>query len=214
MPERNAPAIVQRNADLTWKRQPLWDTNITAVGAPGLAALLFFQVPIGTGGSGFAVKTINETNMNAAGQLGKPNQFLLEGFQVEAIMPPVGAVNLCDEDFHAIYNSGLFRFIRGGNKVELEIPLDRIPTGPGPDGFAATATAGAPLGVIRINNGVPHISHYYNFSNPGKGKEPIVIGGDQTFRCEIVYGGLAGNLITLGITRIKCIMVGILGQEN
>jgi len=215
MPERNAPAIMQKNADLTWKRQPLYDTFITAAGGAGVAVVPFFQVPINTIGSGFAVaKTINETNMSSVGQVGKPNQFLLEGFQINVVMPPVGAVNLCDADFQAVYNSGLFRFIRGTNKVELEIPLDRIPTGPGPDGFATTATAGVPLGVIRITNGVPHISHYYNFSNPGEGKEPILIDGDQTFRCELAYGGVAGNLITAGITRIKCYMIGVYGQEQ
>ena len=148
MPERNAPAIMQKNANLTWKKQPLYDTFITAAAGAGVPVVTFFQVPIGGIGSGFAVaKTNNETNMNSAGKLGKPNQFLLEGFQINVVMPPVGAVNLCDADFQAVYNSGLFRFIRGTNKVELEIPLDRIPTGPGPDGFATTATAGVPLGV-------------------------------------------------------------------
>jgi len=215
MPERNAPAIMQKNANLTWKKQPLYDTFITAAAGAGVPVVTFFQVPIGGIGSGFAVaKTNNETNMNSAGKLGKPNQFLLYGFQLIAVMPPVGAANLIDADFDAIYNSGVFRFLRGGNKVELELPLDRIPTGPGPTGFAGTAPAGVPLTSIRINNGVTHSTHYFNFSNPGEGREPLMIDSTQTFRCEIVYAGNAGNLITAGITRLKCYMLGVYGQEQ
>jgi len=218
MPERNAPAIEQGPATLTWKKQPLYDTFLTAPVGPGVAVVQFFQIPIGAIGSGFVApgKTVNETNMNAASQLGKPNQFQLFGFQLIAVIPPIvgGATSNTDADFAAIYTSGTFRFVRGGNKVELEIPLDRIPTGPGPTGFAATAPAGVPLEAIRINNGVTHTSHYFNFGNPGKGREPLTIDSTQTFRCEIVYNGAAGPLITAAATRIKCYMLGILGSEN
>lgn len=207
---------MQGNANLAWKKQPLYDTFITAAGGVGVAVVPFYQIPIGAIGSGFAAaKTQNETNMNAAGQLGRPNQFLLYGFQLIAVLPVAltGVNSTVDGDFQAIYNSGTFRFVRGGNKVELEIPLDRIPTGPGPVGFAGTAFGGGPLVSVRMNNGVPHTTHYFNYTNPGEGKEPLLIDCTQTFRCEIVYNGAAGNLVTLAVTRIKCYMLGVLGSE-
>jgi len=214
MPERNAPAIVQKNPDLTWKKQPLYDSFLTPAGGAGVATIPFFQVPVGAVGSGFAVaKTNSETNMTQPGQLGMPNQFLLYGFQINLVVAPVagGATSNTDAYFQLFYNTGVFRFIRGGNKIEVEVPLDRIPTGPGPYGFASTAVVGVPLEVVRMNNGVPHASHYFNYVNPDEGKEPMVIDGSQSFRCEIVY---VPNLITAVATRIKCYMLGVYGSEN
>ena len=209
---------MQKNADLTWKKQPLYDTFLTAAGGGGVATVPFFQVPQGAIGSGFVApgKSLSETNMTEPGTLGFPNQFLLYGFQLMAFLPSVagGATSNTDADFQAIYNTGVFRFIRGANKIELEVPLDRIPTGPGPYGFASTAVLGTPLEAVRINNGVPHTSHYYNFRNPSGNEEPLLIDGTQSFRCELVYGGVAGNLITVAATRLKCYMLGVKGSEN
>lgn len=207
---RAIPRVV---SDLVWKKEPRYDTFITAAGGAGVGVVPFFTVPRGNAGSGFAVaKTEAETNMTATGQIGEPNQFLLHGFVVDAMLIAGAAATLSVADYLAIYNSGIFRFILGGNNIQLEVPLKLIPSGVGPTGFAASSGAGTPLSQAAVTNGVPHISHYYNFTTVDK--KPLLLRGSQTFRCELVYVGAGGNLITAAITRIKCYLMGVYGAQQ
>lgn len=212
--QRVAPAVREgaANALLDWRKEPRYDTFITAAAGAGVANVPFFTVPRGQIGSGFAVaKTENETNMAAANQIGSPNQFVLHGFALEAVLVNGAAAILPIADFLAIYFSGLFRFTLGANRVLLEVPVSRIPSGPGPQGFAASAVGGTPLAQGGITNGVPHISHFYDFKTfSGEG---LLLDGTQSFRCDLIYGGAAGNLITAAITRIRCYLMGWYGAQ-
>lgn len=218
--QRVAPAIRTKRANLVWRKKPLYDTFLTAAAGAGVAAVPFFAVPRGQIGSGFAVaKTECETNMTGVGQIGDPNQFLLHGFAIEPMFQPqaaaAGAAITAVGDFMAVYNTGIFRFILGQNNVQLEIPVDRIPAGPGAIGGAAVTVGGTPLSMASIHNGTPHIGHFYDFRTHDG--QPLLIDGSDTFRCEIIYTGVGGNLITgagTGVIRIRCYMMGILGEQQ
>ena len=210
--QRESAAIPKLNASLIWKKEPRYDSFITAAGGAGVASIPFFSIGKGVPGSGFAIKTEAETNLSAGGKIGGENQFLLYGFTV-SVLPNVGAAlqfSTLASDTALIYNPAVFRFSLGGN-IQLEVPLAKIPTGVGPTGFATNYTAGTPLHESCITNGVPHIAQYYNFTVPGS-KLPLLLFGSQTFRCEIVYP--LANLVTLAITRIRCYMHGVFGQTK
>ena len=85
--QRVAEAIKLADAELVWRKEPRYDTFITAAAGAGVGIVPFFSVPRGQIGSGFAVaKTEAETNMTAASQVGSPNQFLLHGFAIEPVL--------------------------------------------------------------------------------------------------------------------------------
>ena len=213
--ERYAPAIPELDANLIWKKEPRFDSFQLAAGGAGVNIMTFFQVPRNVAGSGFAVaKTEAETNLQTAGQLGKPNQFLLYGFTVE-VLPAVAAALAASDvpsNWALIYHPSVFRFVLGANNIQLEIPLEKIPTGVGPTGFAAAGAVSTPLHMGSRTNGVPHTSQYYNFTVPGS-KLPMLIQGDQTFRCEIAYP-LGNLIITTHVTRVRCYMHGVYGQSR
>jgi len=212
--QRESAAIPELDANLIWKKEPRYDTFWLATAGAGVAIMPFFTVPRNVAGSGFAaVKTEAETNMSTNGQLGKPNQFLLYGFTVE-YLPDVAAAlaaSTLASDWPLVYHPAVFRFVLDANNVQLEVPLEKIPTGCGPTGFAAMGGVVTPLHMSSRTNGVPHSAHYYNFTVPGS-KLPLLIRGDQTFRCEIVYP--LGNLIITNATgaRVRCYMHGVYGS--
>ncbi len=212
--QSESEAIPELDATLIWKKEPRYDSFLTAAAGAGVGTMSFFTVPRNTSGSGFIapiVKPEADTNMSTPSQLGKPNQFLLFGFTVEAL-PATGAAlaaSAVASDWALIYHPGVFRFILGANNVQLEVPLEKIPTGCGPTGFATAGGVVTPLHMGARTNGVPDSSHYYNFTVPGS-KLPLLINGDQTFRCEINYP--VANLITVGIWRFRCYMHGVYGQ--
>lgn len=210
---RTAPAIVGANAELTWLKEPRYDTFLVPAAGAALGVIPFFTIPQGQIGSGFAVaKTIAETNMRAPSHLGKPNQFILHGFAIKVVYGGSGAAIVCAADMDAFYANGVFRFILGNN-CQLETPVSRIPTGPGPSGFAAVATGGAPLVTFNMSHGEPNIAQFYGFSTWDG--QPLLIDSTQIFRCELVYEGVTGGLVMNAAagTRIKCYMMGIYGKQ-
>ncbi|MFH1226840.1 MAG: hypothetical protein V1701_02915 [Planctomycetota bacterium] len=214
--QRESAAIPELDASLIWKKEPRYDSFQLAAGGVGVNIMTFFQVPRNVAGSGFAVaKTEAETNMQTAGQIGKPNQFLLYGFTVEVLPAQAAALAISEvsSNWALIYHPSVFRFVLGANNIQLEVPLEKIPTGVGPTGFATSVGAAAvttPQVMSAMTNGVPHSRYYYNFTVPGS-KLPLLIQGDQTFRCEIAYP--LGNLIlTVHATRVRCYMHGVYGQ--
>ena len=212
--QRESAAIQEMNASLIWKKEPRYDTFLYPAGAAP-AIIPFFQVIRGGLGSGFGAvaKTAAETNMSSPGTLGDPNQFLLYGFTVE-VKPAVGAALAVSTEasvWALIYHTAVFRFITDNNNIQLELPLTKIPTGTGLQGFAATSIAATPLAMSAMTNGVPDAKHYYNFTVPGS-KLPLLIRGSQPFRCEIAYP--LGFVTLLTATRVRCYMHGVYGSEK
>jgi len=145
-------------------QQPLYDTElITDAGTP--AIIQFFQRQLGqTTGVGALVKTLAETNLSQPGQLANPLEFSLFGFTFNTA--PIPGVNFVTQaDFAAIYSDSTFTFLYTGNRVYLQIPLNRIPCGVAPEGFSAMAeSAGGALAErTSIHMGVGHISNFYKF---------------------------------------------------
>ncbi|MFH1226841.1 MAG: hypothetical protein V1701_02920 [Planctomycetota bacterium] len=215
--QRESAAIPELNASLIWKKEPRYDSFLFTGGVAGPAIVPFFQVQKGQAGSGFAVaKSDAETNLGTPGKIGKPNQFLLYGFTVSVLqgVPVADAASSLASDWAQIYNAAVFRFVLGGN-TQLEIPLAKIPTGMGPTGFAAQAggVASTPLHMSSMTNGIPQPEYYYSFTVPGS-KLPLLIQGDQPFRCEIGYPLAVVTTVAGRNTRLRCYMHGVYGAEK
>ena len=118
--------------------QPLYDSATYA--AAGAASTLFFQTPLGQAG-----KTLQNTNMELAGQLPKGQNFLLTGIQVEllpGVAPEAAAITNFSNDVYQFYKSGALvlrigakDFVRQGNLMKFA-PVNRL-AGQGGTGIAA-----------------------------------------------------------------------------
>lgn len=107
----------------------------------------FFQVPVGQ-----SSKTKADTNMEAAGSLPSPKNFLVQSIEVfffPGVNPSVygaGAVSAGINDTYIISKAGYLEFFIGSKTYLTEAPIGRFPPKNGLAGFAAasdTTTAGA-----------------------------------------------------------------------
>jgi hypothetical protein len=182
-------------------QQPLYDTElITVAGTP--AIIQFFQRQLGqTTGVGALLKTPAETNMTQPGQLANPMEFSLFGFTF-ATGPVPGAAFVTQADFAAIYADSVFSYLYTGNRVYLQIPLNRIPQGVKPEGFASVPAAGAL--ALSIGNGVGHISNFYKFTI---GKSALRIRPTESFQVRLEWPTAAP---TIGVnTRLQVHLLGL-----
>ena len=113
----------------------------------GTTQMTFFQTPIGQ-----SSKTKYDTNMEAAGSLPNPKNFLVTGIEVmffpgsAVSIYGAGAVNKGILDQMAIFKSGYLEMFIGSKTYLTEAPLGVFPPSVGLSGFAArsdTTTAGA-----------------------------------------------------------------------
>jgi len=157
-------------------QQPLYDSDVLL--APGVTQnqIQFFQRALGQNDAGNVVKTQAETNLGQSGTLANPLEFSVFAFNF-VIQP---AVTLAD--FVAIMTASTFQFTYTGNRSYLWIPLNRIPTGIGPEGFAAT-TVGATT-LSQVKNGVGHISNTYRFTI---GKSALRIRPTENFQVILAW---------------------------
>lgn len=123
--------------DVIW--QPLYDFN-TYVGTTGHTELLFFQSQKGQGTTSApgatGLKTLADTNMAAAGQLGKGNEFYMTGIEVlfyPGVEPGRGSVALADvgefvDDVWTFMKSGILTMTVGTDRVYVQdSPLAMFP---------------------------------------------------------------------------------------
>jgi len=125
--------------------QPLYDTVTYA--AAGAASTLLFQTPLGQSG-----KTLQDTNMELAGQLPKGQNFAMTGVQVEllpGVNPEGAAITNFSNDVWNFYKSGALvlrigakDFIRQGNLMKFA-PVNRLA------GQVATGLAAHQLGYMQ-----------------------------------------------------------------
>lgn len=105
---------------------PLYDfqTYPTA----GVNEMLFFQVPQGQGG-----KTLDDTNMEVAGSLPAPKEFLITSVQVAfypAAVPgrqAAGAVATNWNDVYTLGQSGHVRLFIGSKEYVVDAPIGKFP---------------------------------------------------------------------------------------
>lgn len=128
-------------------RQTLYD-SATYVAA-GQTSLTFFQLPVGQGG-----KTKADTNMESAGSLPNPKQFLVQSIEIH-VFPSAAIENMAAtvdtgtafvKDMSTILTGGYLDFFIGSKSYLTEAPLMKFPPKTKLDGWAAasdTTTAGA-----------------------------------------------------------------------
>ena len=168
MPANVARQIVQSDLVGRIVREPLYDTE-TMVNAT-YNELTFFSRPQGQNNNSAAVKTIRDTNLTQANQLGVPNAHLLMGFQVNIIDAVVTATDAdLDPEAYISYQRdlrswGVFEFGLSGKTI-FEIPLSEIPQGLGPLGFTTQAVASL-ADVHTVAYGEQRSNSYYTAKVP------------------------------------------------
>jgi hypothetical protein len=193
-------------------KQPIFDA-VDLGSAVGVPNVTFFQAPIGQQLpiSG-AVKTIRDTNLGQAGQLGVPQEFDLFGFQVSFYyaagyyLGTVASAAFCT-DFSNVYEAGVFQFFFGLQRPWCQIPLTRIPQG----NFAVhgpTAVTSDAVAATTVHNGVADGEEFYKFLANDK---QIGINSAENFSARIDYPN--GNLqmtATGNLSRLMCFLNGVL----
>lgn len=189
-------------------KQPLYDTLLYPTA--GIAQLRYFSVPLGQPiiAAG-ANKTLADTNLEQAGQLGTPQEFDIHGFQVEIALATGGinqGVAINNNDVLGIMQTGVFEFNFGQNRPLLQIPLTEIPRGVGPhgmmgvDGFVAQTLRE----MLYCGTGDPN--EYYNFTIERK---PIRLRSNETFNVTLSWPlGVVATAAVL--TRMRVYIVGML----
>ena len=122
---------VNRSQEYEVTRQSLYDFQTYA--AAGQTSLTFFQVPIGQTG-----KTIADTNLELAGQLPAPKNFVVESIEIyffpadapvsiDNTAVVTAAITNYANDVDAVAQSGSLDFFIGSKSYLQEAPLGRFP---------------------------------------------------------------------------------------
>lgn len=129
---RNAQQFSVNRGQKESVRSSLYDFQ--AYAAAGQTSLTFFQVPVGQSG-----KTKADTNMEQAGSLPSPKQFLIE--TIEVYLYPGSLVNVAAsaatnlpqqaDDMYAFAKSGFLDLFIGSKSYLTEAPLGRFPASTG-----------------------------------------------------------------------------------
>lgn len=157
--------------------EPLYDTQ--TILTAGALQLTYFQVPIGQGSSNFAAATVQkqlaDTNMDLAGQLPAGYNFDLLGFRAQPSFTMTGT------DARNWSAGGAFTFTIA-SKPYLRVPLDTIPAGMGPAGYAGAFDAATSASGRGASHGVPHLSNGYTI-----GKKPLRLSQNQNFSVILTW---------------------------
>jgi hypothetical protein len=131
----NAHVTQLSQQDIIWN--PLYD-SATYIGTSGQTALSFFTVPQGQGTtsapSATGGKTLQDTNMTAAGQLTKGNAFYMTGQEllffpgVNPESAPGTQINNFINDTYTVSKNGILTLTIGSNRTYLQDgPLGMFP---------------------------------------------------------------------------------------
>lgn len=127
---------------------PLYDYQTYP--AAGVNELIFFQVPQGQGG-----KSLDDTNLEIAGSLPAPKEFLITSVQVvfypaadpgRSADTAVGSVATNWNDVYALSQSGHVRLFIGSKEYVVDAPIGKFPSRwwlRGSDAVAVTTTTAA-----------------------------------------------------------------------
>ena len=184
-------------------KNPLYDTAHIIAGANNRIA--FFQAPQGQPiVAAGAFKTEADTNLQQAGQLGRPQEFDLYAVQIELVNISTNVPNVYD-DYLAIYEAAVFSFLFGQQRPWLEIPFTQIPNGLYITGDVATADAGTPHAYAYVGNGKSSCKDFYDMT---VGKDPIPIASAENFSARLDFPG--GAVTSATLYRARCYLLGIL----
>jgi hypothetical protein len=185
--------------DVIW--QPLYDYQLYP--AAGALNFNFFATPQGQGatsafGAAAGVKTIQDTNMQLAGQLGAGNQFLVMGIEVElwtsnlpglfaAIAPTAAQQARNWDDVYSILRNGVLTLNIQNRIYAQDAPLMKFPTQTGLDGVAESSGTVAAVYVqteYAVGNGLA-----YNIV-------PVLIKENQAFGVNINFAAAIASVST------------------
>lgn len=197
---RKAPAGILRK--LT---QPLYDTNVLE-GGVAQQRLGFFELPIGQNMPVAGVpKTIVDTNMTQASQLGTPQKFWLRGYNFEFFnLEPDDIANTAP-DLVLLYEQSLFTFTFGNNRPWLQIPLSQIPQGCALTGTLAFGDDQNAVEAAYLHQGEASVAEYYNFT---VARRPIRINTNEPFSAEITWPNGAVTWNTANDQRVRVYLIG------
>jgi len=192
---------VESRAALRALKQPLFDTAI--FDNAGVNRLNYFQAPQGNPiVAAGAFKSEVDTNLTQAGQLGRPQEFDLYGFNLEFTCDPDDA-GATIADLQLLYDAGVFEFFFGQQRPWLQIPVQEIPNGAGWEGTVATANVGTEYFFAK--NGIGDVHSYYVFTI---GKKPIPIASAENFTARVDFP--QGAVTPSQDYRVRCFMKGVL----
>lgn len=180
-------------------KQPVYDTeNVPSAG--NAAQLIFFQRPLGQtfAFAPAANKTLADTNLQQASQLGTPQEFDLYGFNVRL------GNTVTVADFQAVMDQGVFVFNFGQGRPWLTTQLQDMPSGVAVSGSTAIDGAAAQVNDDLPIQGVPSVKELYNFT---VGKKPTRIRPNETFNVTIQWPNANPNPVVF--VRVTVIMRGI-----
>ena len=201
-------------------RQPLYDEEKLGAGVAYTNVPLFARRRGERDNAGHP-KTARDTNLLANGALGSRQEFYLVGFNIMLDWPilvtdvaAAAADNAANELYivQQIMFDSLFTFTFGRGQPLLEVPMERIPFGLGPDGsISNNQTAAANEVAHIITNGVPSVREFYDVRL--RKSRPRHIQTEQNFTLDIDWPNTA---ITIGTVsggdyyRIMAYAIGIL----
>ena len=209
---------VNRPGSKEYFRQSLYDFQDYAAG--GQQQLLFFQVPKGQGG-----KTIEDTNMEAAGTLPNPKIFWVESIEVYffpgvlpvtsaasgAIATPPAEPNFMN-DVYTVQKSGSLKFFTQSKSYLDEAPLGRFPPKTRLEGQSAAALGGgvAGAGDFVVSNAID----YGTFAGrPYRVDPEIVLEPTSNFVVELNWS--AAVALPCGVAgRIGVVLDGVLIRNS
>ncbi len=175
--------------------QPVYDKQVYA--AAGQSSLTFFQSPIGQGG-----RTIEDTNMRAAGVFPAPQQFLATQVHVQFVpgAAPIDATGAYLKDAWTVYNSGALEFNVGSVTMVTDSPVGKFPPSHLLEVGAASATTGASGINYAENKGMiyeitpANIPWAQNFDVTIKWRTPLALPSAVAGKMVVTLGGFLYRL--------------------
>lgn len=178
--------------DVIW--DPLYDFNAYTA-TTGHTSLSFFSAPQGQGTTSApgatGSKTLADTNMETANQLGKGNQFYMTGLEVlfyPGVDPGRAAVAAADvgefvDDVYDVGKSGIVTFQVGSGRVYIQQgPLMLFP----PSSRLAVQSALAVTQADTATSGFAEVN-YAVFSGEVYTIVPLLLDANQTFSCNLTW---------------------------
>lgn len=206
----NRISLARKTGDAVLRKlkQPLYDTTVIEGGA-ATQQLQFFNIPIGgampvAGGA----KSLADTNMSQAAQLGTPQEFSLVGFNYEFFVLEPDDIANGAPDYLLMYEQSTFTFVFSNNRPWLRVPLSQIPQGISATGTGASGDITNNIEFGYLHQGLASVKEYYNFMLPNK--KLIHIYPNEPFGVDIDWFNGAITLNTANDQRCRVFIVGFL----
>jgi hypothetical protein len=164
---------------------PVYDSELT--GTSALTSIDFFRAPNG-GFFQYATttkKTLSDSNLYQAGQLGSPYLFDLTAFNLK--VTPNTTTPVTEADLLRMYVNSYFQF-SFNNRPFLQIPTWELPHGVGIDGVSTANN------INELRNGAPLRSNAFKFT---VGKYRVRIRSTENFNASIFFAASTTFVVSI-----------------